>query len=151
MRADVKDNGYEFLLPNQRAPEQRYVVWTGGDGTPHVQPVVTFAFMRPGACKAAAKLPASLARVSPDDLVGCLASHPAVVDVRPVRPSRATRAQRLRLMSALRYVARCWVTPVAPKFVLPGGRVAVPPPVPAVPAPPVPVPAPAVPPVRKHR
>ena len=42
VRADVKDNGYEFLLPNQRTPEQRYVVWTGGDGTPHVQPVVTF-------------------------------------------------------------------------------------------------------------
>ncbi|HEX6742904.1 MAG TPA: hypothetical protein VF087_01790, partial [Solirubrobacteraceae bacterium] len=33
VRADVKDNGYEFLLPNQRPYEQRYVVWTGGDGT----------------------------------------------------------------------------------------------------------------------
>ena len=42
VRADVKDNGYEFLLPKQRTAEQRYVVWTGGDGTPHVQPVVAF-------------------------------------------------------------------------------------------------------------
>ena len=46
VRADVKDNAYEFLLPNQRAYEQRYVVWTGGDGTPHVQPIVTFAAVR---------------------------------------------------------------------------------------------------------
>ena len=46
VRADVKDNGYEFLLPNQRSYEQRYVVWTGGDGTPHVQPIVTFAAVR---------------------------------------------------------------------------------------------------------
>ena len=56
VRADVKDNAYEFLLPNQRASEQRYVVWTGGDGTPHVQPIVTFAAVRTRACTAAAKL-----------------------------------------------------------------------------------------------
>jgi hypothetical protein len=179
VRADVKDNGYEFLLPGQRTTEARYVVWTGGDGTPHVQPVVA-ALTRPGACTGAAKLPASFARVSPDDLVGCMTAQPLAVDAQPVLPRRlTTRAQRLRLTSALRSVARCWATPVAPKFVLPGGRVPAPPPVTAVPARPVPAPppvtavparpvpapppvtavparpvpapAPAVPPARKHR
>ena len=71
VRADVKDNGYEFLLPNQRAYDQRYVVWTGGDGTPHVQPIVTFAAARAGACKSSAKLAQSAARVSPDGAFGC--------------------------------------------------------------------------------
>jgi hypothetical protein len=28
VRADVKDNGYEFLLPSPRPYEERYVVWT---------------------------------------------------------------------------------------------------------------------------
>ena len=65
VRADVKDNGYEFLLPNQRSYEQRYVVWTGGDGTPHVQPIVTFAAVRASACKSSAKLTQSVrARVA---------------------------------------------------------------------------------------
>ena len=39
VRADVSDNGYAFVVPTPRDPGQRYVVWTGGDGTPHVQPV----------------------------------------------------------------------------------------------------------------
>ena len=72
VRADVKDNGYEFLLPDQRTTEARYVVWTGGDGTPHVQPVVAVALARPGECRGAAKLPASFARVSPEDRFGCM-------------------------------------------------------------------------------
>ena len=71
VRADVKDNGYEFLLPNQRSYEQRYVVWTGGDGTPHVQPIVTFAAVRASACKSSAKLTQSVPRVSPDGLAPC--------------------------------------------------------------------------------
>ena len=121
VRADVKDNGYEFLLPNQRTPEQRYVVWTGGDGTPHVQPVVTFASVRPGACKAAAKLPASLARVSPDDLLGCMASHPAVAGraarCGPVAPTRATTSAADR-RAAPSSLPRCWrPPPAAPRFV----------------------------------
>ena len=134
VRADVKDNGYEFLLPDQRTTEARYVVWTGGDGTPHVQPVVAVALTRPGECKGAAKLPASFARVSPDDPLGCMTSRPLAVDTRPVLPRPlTTRAQRLRLTRGLRSVARCWATPVAPKLVLPGGRVP-PPPVAPVPA-----------------
>jgi hypothetical protein len=39
VRADVKDNAYAFVVPRPKTPEQRYVVWTGGDGTPHVGPV----------------------------------------------------------------------------------------------------------------
>jgi hypothetical protein len=39
IRADVKDNAYAFTIPRPKAQEQRYVVWTGGDGTPHVQPL----------------------------------------------------------------------------------------------------------------
>ena len=70
VRADVKDNGYEFLLPKQRTAEQRYVVWTGGDGTPHVQPVVAFGRWTAKACEGAAKLSQSMARVSPDALSG---------------------------------------------------------------------------------
>ena len=39
VRADVKDNAYAFVVPRSRTAERRYVVWTGGDGTPHVQPL----------------------------------------------------------------------------------------------------------------
>jgi hypothetical protein len=46
VRADVKDNAYEFLVPRPRVLEQRYVVWTGGDGTPHVQPVLAVGVLR---------------------------------------------------------------------------------------------------------
>jgi hypothetical protein len=38
-RADVHDNGYVFVLAPQRRPEQRYLVWSGSDGAPHVQPL----------------------------------------------------------------------------------------------------------------
>lgn len=71
VRADVKDNGYEFLLPRQRTAEQRYVVWTGGEGTPHVQPVVTSGPWAAEGCASAAKLSQSMARVSPDALFAC--------------------------------------------------------------------------------
>lgn len=49
-RADVRDNGYAFVLPRQRRPEPRYVVWTGQDGTPHVQPLGSVVFGRRDAC-----------------------------------------------------------------------------------------------------
>jgi hypothetical protein len=39
VRADVTDNAYTFVVAPDRRPAARYVVWTGGDGTPHVQPV----------------------------------------------------------------------------------------------------------------
>ena len=67
VRADVKDNGYEFLLPNQRRYEQRYIVWTGGDGTPHVQPIVTFAAVAGERVQGLWEVSCSpCARVSPD-------------------------------------------------------------------------------------
>jgi hypothetical protein len=160
VRADVKDNGYEFLLPNQRTYEQRYVVWFGGDGTPHVQPIVTFAAVRASACKASAKVTQSVPRVSPDGLSRCAA--PPIANKFPVPvPRRASRAQRLRRqVQAVVYVTRCTglgrfapsviVTgrpgPVSPVAVLPDRPVPTPP-VAVVPA--RPTPAPATP--RTHR
>ena len=164
VRADVKDNGYEFLLPNQRAYEQRYVVWTGGDGTPHVQPIVTFAAARASACKSSAKLSQSVARVSPGR-PRPRAPAPPIADKFPVPvPRRASRALRLRRqVAAMLYVTRCTgLGPFAPGVVVTGRPVPAPPVavLPARPAPPVavvparPVPAPATPapaPARKHR
>ena len=107
VRADVKDNGHEFLLPNQRAYEQRYVVWTGGDGTPHVQPIVTFAAARAGACKSSAKLAQSVARVSPDGAFGCTGAPIANKFAVPV-PRGPSRALRLRRQVAeMLLVTRC--------------------------------------------
>jgi hypothetical protein len=107
VRADVKDNGYEFLLPNQRSYEERYVVWTGGDGTPHVQPTVTFAAVRASACKSSAKLTQSVARVSPDGAFPCTAGPMADKFPVPV-PRGAPRALRLRRqVAAMVYVTRC--------------------------------------------
>ena len=161
VRADVKDNGYEFLLPNQRSSEQRYVVWTGGDGTPHVQPIVTYATLRPSACKSSAKLTQSVARVSPDGAFPCTGAPIADKFAVPV-PPRASRAQRLRRqVAAMVYVTRCTgLGPFAPGVVVTGRPGPVPPvavlparPAPsAVPAAPVPAPAmPAPAPPRKHR
>jgi hypothetical protein len=163
VRADVKDNGYEFLLPNRRAYEQRYVVWTGGDGTPHVQPIVTFAAVRARACTAAAKLSETVARVSPDGLFPC-AGPPIVSKFATPPPDRPSRALRLsRQAAAMLFVTRCTgLAPFAPGAVVAGRPVPVPPvavlparPVPApsaVPARPVPAPAtPAPAPGRKHR
>jgi hypothetical protein len=162
VRADVKDNGYEFLLPNQRAYEQRYVVWTGGDGTPHVQPIVSFAATPARACKPSAKLAQTVPRVSPDGFRPC---GPLIANKFAVAlPRRASRALRLRRQaSAMIVVARCaGLVPFAPGGVAPGRPGPVPPvavvpgrPVPAplaVPGQPVPAPAtPAPAPARKHR
>jgi hypothetical protein len=159
VRADVKDNGYEFLLPRPKAFEQRYVVWTGGDGTPHVQPVATFGVVPTGACAATAKLTRSMPRVSPDGLFGCAA--PPVVNPKFVTPSRRpSRAERRRQVARMLYVVRCLPAgPFTPGVVIGGRPLPAPPvaalparpgvPPTAVPAPPVPAPAPAPP--RTHR
>jgi hypothetical protein len=138
VRADVKDNGYEFLLPNQRPYEQRYVVWTGGDGTPHVQPIVTFAAVPARACKSSARLAQTVARVSPDGLPPCGAPLIANKFALPV-PRRASRALRLRRQAAaILYVGRCTgLGPFTPSAV------------PTQPVAPPAAPAPA--PARKHR
>jgi hypothetical protein len=148
VRADVKDNGYEFLLPNQRSYEQRYVVWTGGDGTPHVQPVVTFAAARASACKSSAKLTQSVPRVSPDGLASC-AARP-IADKFPVPvPRPGSRAQRLRRqVQGVRYVTRCaGLGPFTPSVIV-GGRPGPVPPVAILPGRPVPAPPVAVVPAR---
>jgi hypothetical protein len=149
VRADVKDNGYEFLLPNPKAFEQRYVVWTGGDGTPHVQPVVTFGVMPARTCAATAKLTQAIPRVSPDGLFGCAA--PTAVNPKLVSPSRRpSRADRRRQVARMLYVVRCLPAgPFTPGVVV-GGRPIPVPPVAVLPARPVAPPvAPA--PRRKHR
>jgi hypothetical protein len=92
VRADVKDNGYEFLVPRPRTLEQRYVVWTGGDGTPHVQPVATVAALPGALCK---RLAASLARmpqVTPAGGLGaCVLHAPVPLPARPPRTAKQGR------------------------------------------------------------
>ncbi|HEV7752661.1 MAG TPA: hypothetical protein VGO71_14040 [Baekduia sp.] len=68
VRADVKDNGYAFLVPPAKRPEQRYVVWTGGDGTPHVQPLTWTPFSTRIRC---ATVPKDLVQVSPQSRGDC--------------------------------------------------------------------------------
>jgi hypothetical protein len=63
VRADVHDNAYTFIIPSTKIREQRYVVWTGGDGTPHVQPLLPgFPFLLPARCSTTARYPT----ISPD-------------------------------------------------------------------------------------
>jgi hypothetical protein len=62
VRADVQDNAYAFVVPRTKAAGQRYVVWTGGDATPHVQPLPPTFFSAHMHC---ATPPKDLAVVSP--------------------------------------------------------------------------------------
>jgi hypothetical protein len=99
-RADVHDNGYAFVLPPPRRPEPRYLVWTGSDGAPHVQPLpIVFVAGRGGPC-ARIELPP---RVTPDpwgSRCGPFPSQPVfVVPTRPRRtvPPRVRRPRRVLL------------------------------------------------------
>ncbi len=88
VRADVSDNGYAFVVPTPRDPGQRYVVWTGGDGTPHVQPVPRL-LLRPGRSACATRY-ASVVRITPEPngcRVGAIVVAPPVATV-PRAPSR---------------------------------------------------------------
>jgi hypothetical protein len=67
VRADVHDNAFAFVVAPGRRPEPRYVVWTGSDGTPHVQPVGVFAGLPRGLCKRAA----GVAQVTPSGAGEC--------------------------------------------------------------------------------
>jgi len=80
VRADVADNGFAFVVPRSRTLRPRYVVWTGGDGTPHVQPVPVLPGFVRSAC---GRRPANLAEVSPGFTLGCVEWA-----VRPRRPRR---------------------------------------------------------------
>lgn len=95
VRADVKDNGYQFLVPEPRTIGQRYVVWTGGDGTPHVQPILTFGPVPTAACKRlAATAFAKAPRVTPTGAFGSCGTAapvplPMPVPAMPKQPRRA--------------------------------------------------------------
>lgn len=130
-RADVRDNGYAFVLPRPRRAEQRYIVWTGRDGSPHVQPLPLVLLGGRVACARVASTP----RVTPDPWgAACLpyAARPVIVAPRPRarRPGRAAREARRRHLSRIPPVRR----PVSPCVVV-------------SPWPGQPLPAPAVPPV----
>jgi hypothetical protein len=96
VRADVKDNGYEFLIPSPKTLGQRYVVWTGGDGTPHVQPIAAFGPMPAAACKRmAASAFSKVPRVTPVGGVGACPPLPV-----PVPAPRTKRPPVTRLLWA---------------------------------------------------
>jgi hypothetical protein len=92
VRADVKDNAYAFVVPRSERAEERYVVWTGGDGTPHVQPLGAPVFHPRARCPAAAAHQPPT--VSPDGsgLCGRFYSSPAIAVPVPGAPARGRRA-----------------------------------------------------------
>jgi hypothetical protein len=128
VRADVKDNGYEFVVAHPRTPQQRYVVWTGGDGTPHVQPILATATPRAKLCAQISKIAAATPRVSPGLGSGECApvALPAPVLSAPITPKAAPAPRRVpRVRPALPlpvYAGGC----VAKPFVLVAPPVAVP-------------------------
>jgi len=115
-RADVKDNGYQFLIPSPRTVGQRYIVWTGGDGTPHVQPIAAFGAVPAAACKrisssAFAKAP----RVTPVASGLCATPSPIAFPVPAVRRPKGSHID----VEPPVFVGGCAAAPV---LVLPGGR-----------------------------
>jgi hypothetical protein len=148
-RADVHANGYSFVLPATRRFEQRYIVWTGADGGPHVQPLPPFVPNRPSICDQVAKL----TRVTPDPFSAACAALPAFAGPAPIvtAPRRGARARPpLRPVPALPAMGACVLSPRAaleppPRALVPGrpprlrmarpGPALAPPPRAAVPAP----------------
>jgi hypothetical protein len=65
IRADVRDNAYTFVVPRSSRAESRYVVWTGGDGTPHVQPLTPTIYPSASSCARIHPLTARTPSVSP--------------------------------------------------------------------------------------
>jgi len=84
VRADVTDNAYAFVVPRAKTPEERYVVWTGGDGTPHVQPLGAPVFVARARCASAGHAPPT---VSPDGSGLCGHFTRAAVPAIPMTPS----------------------------------------------------------------
>jgi hypothetical protein len=123
VRADVKDNGYEFLTPRPPTIGQRYVVWTGGDGTPHVQPVAANGLFSGPVCKRVAALDRT-PRVTPlGGLLACTTAVPL-----PAVPERRRPGQPLRVPWTVRPACEA----PSPELVLPSVGVR---PVPALPVP----------------
>ncbi len=103
-RADVHDNGYVFVLARPTRLAVRYVVWTGRDGAPHVQPLPPTGLA--GSRVVCARKVVERPRVTPDgSQSGCTAfgvtprvATPGVRIFGPLgRPPRAGRAARRRL------------------------------------------------------
>jgi hypothetical protein len=90
VRADVRDNGYAFVVPRTHSLQPRYVVWTGGDGTPHVQPVPFVPGLGRLGC---ARRPASVAEITPGFGLGCIELV--------TRPRRRSPRPALRCVSPL--------------------------------------------------
>ena len=90
-RADVRDNGYSFVLPRPRRPESRYLVWTGADGTPHVQPLPALEmFLHVGPCRA--DVMATAPRVTPDPWSAACGPVTSSIMLANRLPRRATPA-----------------------------------------------------------
>jgi hypothetical protein len=109
IRADVKDNAYAFVVPRTRRAEQRYVVWTGGDGTPHVQPLGSPVFFGRARCAPATDRRQPV--VSPDGsgLCGHYERSPAIVF--PAAPAPARRTP-VPTPPPLLYQAPCALAPL---------------------------------------
>jgi hypothetical protein len=67
VKTEVQDNGYAFLVPpasGRDAWAPRYVVWVGGDGTPHVRQVM-LSRLPSRLCGALAKRRGDVVQVTP--------------------------------------------------------------------------------------
>jgi hypothetical protein len=110
VRADVKDNAYAFVVPRTKRAEERYVVWTGGDGTPHVQPLGAPVFLGRARCPAAASHQPPT--VSPDGsgLCGRFYASPAIIVGAPAASAPARRIPQTTPPPLL-YRAPCALSP----------------------------------------
>ncbi|HEX5924209.1 MAG TPA: hypothetical protein VFY45_10290 [Baekduia sp.] len=110
VRADVKDNAYAFVVPRTKQAEERYVVWTGGDGTPHVQPLGAPVFLGRARCPAAAAHQPPT--VSPDGsgLCGRFYPTPAIIVGAPAASAPARRIPQATPPPLL-YRAPCALAP----------------------------------------
>ena len=99
-RADVHDNGYAFVLPRPRRPEPRYLVWTGADGTPHVQPLPGLPCRR--AVRGCARCRRARSRVTPDPWVAGLWLPDLARAVRRRTLGASAAAARLRARAVAR-------------------------------------------------
>jgi hypothetical protein len=89
VRADVRDNGFSLLVPAPRLTDQRFLVWTGSGGTPHVQPIAVGSLPT----RLCGRIKMRGARVSPGPL-SCVPSAPLFnVPPAPV-PSVRARVRR---------------------------------------------------------
>jgi hypothetical protein len=88
-RADVHDNGFAFVLPRPRRIEPRYLVWTGSDGKPHVQPLAPLPLFRSGPGGACPKADHDRVRVTPSRGAAFCGQTFAAAPSRIVTPGRA--------------------------------------------------------------